>query len=82
MQELGGCSGLTDCEGDPGMGLVRSSCGVRDDGSQAGEEERQDSGRGVVLPDITRGGQGITIGDDFEGSSVRGMKSSVLGRQK
>jgi hypothetical protein len=26
-------------------------CGVREDGSQAGEEERHDSGMGVVLPD-------------------------------
>jgi hypothetical protein len=80
VQDMGGCSGSTDCEG--GMGLVRSSCGVQDDGSQAGEEETQDSGKGVVLPDITREGQGITIGDNFEGSSVRGMKGSVFGHRK
>ena len=80
MQELEGYSGSTDCEGE--MELVQSGCGVREDGSQAGEEERQDSGNGVVLPDITRGGRGITIGDDSGGPSVRGMKSSVLGHQK
>jgi hypothetical protein len=79
-QELGGCSGLTDCEGE--MGLVRSGCGVRDDGSQAGEEERHDSGKGVVLPDIERGGRGITIGDDVGGSEVRGMKTSAIGHAK
>jgi hypothetical protein len=66
-----------------GEGLVRSGCRVRDDGSQAGKEERHDSGKGVVLPDITRGGGGITIGDVFGGSNqFRGMKSSVLGHQK
>ena len=80
MQELGGCSRSTDCDG--GEGLVQSGCGVRDDGSQAGEEERHDSGKGVVLLDITREGGGITIGDVFGGSSVRGIKSSVLGHQK
>lgn len=66
VQVLERCSGLTDCKGE--MGLLQCGCGVRDDGSQAGEEERHDSEKGVVLPEIKRGGRGITIRDDFGGS--------------
>jgi len=66
VQELEGCFGSTECEGE--MGLVQFGCGVRDNGSQAGEEERHDSGKGVVLLDITRAGRGITIGDNVRGS--------------
>jgi hypothetical protein len=40
---------------DGEVGLVKEwGCGVREDGSQAGEEERHNSGMGVVLPDISR----------------------------
>ena len=38
--------------------LSALGCGVREDGSQAGEEERHDSGKGVVgvaMPGVCRG---------------------------